>query len=156
MMNDDNDPLDELPDGLKAIVAGIVAEPAPDDLTDSVRLRLDGQFRSNPVETRAKLYWTVAGVTSLAAAVLAAIVFLLPAARNRPPDIDDNHNVVTFPVPQRPSTEGPSLWAYHRAAIDSLDRLDSLLSEHSAVMLTSDHAITAQTDFFSTSQYLEE
>lgn len=161
MMNDDNDPLDELHDGLKGIVAGIVAEPAPDDLVDSVRLRLDGQLRSSPVENRAKLYWTVVGVTSLAAAVTAAIVFLMPAAKNRPPSLDDNHNVVTVPVPapspaEGPSTEGPSLWAYHQAAIDSHDRLDSLLSKHSALMLTSDHAYTGQTDFFSTSQYLED
>ena len=156
IMNDDNDPLDELPDGLKGIVAGIVNAPAPDDLSDGVRLRLDGQFRSSPVVSRAKLYWTMAGVTSLAAAVLAAIVFLMPAARDRPPDIDDNYKVVTLPVPRHSPAEGPSLWAYHQAAIDSHDRLDSLLSEHSAVMLTSDHAHTGPTHFFSTSQYLED
>ena len=160
MMNNENDPLeeplDELPDGLRGIAAGIVANSAPDDLTSSVRSRLRSQLRSNAAETRAKLYWMVAGATALAAAVAAAIVLLVPAATNPAPNLDRDSKVVTMPKPRRPPAEGPSLWSYHQAANDSLDELDSLLSQHSAVMLTSNHTHTAQTDFFSTSQYLEE
>ncbi|MEL6106859.1 MAG: hypothetical protein AAFU85_12505 [Planctomycetota bacterium] len=153
-MNPEDDPLDELPDGLKEIVDGIVKDAVPDDLADAVRARLDGQLNSRPTAAKPRLSRAMLGIVMMAATIL-AIAFLVTATWDRPADVDDDHPFRSAAV-TRSSTHGPSLWAYHRAAIDSHDQLDRLLSEHAAVMLNSDHALASQTNFLSTAHYLEE
>ncbi|MEM1224969.1 MAG: hypothetical protein AAGJ40_04700 [Planctomycetota bacterium] len=170
------DPLDELPDGFRSVVARIANDPVPDDLVIGVRSRLKDQCSSIPdalvstlprdrdgncgdphqLPIRAKLLWTTAAVTSLAAVLLAAIVFSRRVDHDPPTFVDDDDKDDTVESLRPSPSGGPSLWAYHQAAVDSPDRLNSLLSEHSAVMLASEHTRAGRTRLFSTSQFLED
>lgn len=161
-MDNDKHQLNELPGSLGGIVAGIVAEPVPEDLKEHVRSRVSDRFNPRPARARAKTYLALTVAISMLAAIVAAVVFIPPSSRT---PIDSN--VVTVEIVTQPAqrevlpdrrafAKGPSLWAYHRAANDSLDRLDGLLAEHAALVLTSGHSITRQADPYTTSRFLGE
>jgi hypothetical protein len=161
-MNDDNHPLSELPDSLGEIVAGLVAEPVPDDLKEQIRSRLAYRLKSRLSRARSRRYTAVAVAISMVAAIVAAVVVMLPSSTRRTVATVDPIDIVAA-APQAdarpirlPSGEGPSLWTYHRAANDSLDRLDGLLAEHAAVVLTTGHPISRQAGPSTTSQFLQE
>ncbi|MEM9365408.1 MAG: hypothetical protein AAGD07_05390 [Planctomycetota bacterium] len=153
-MNHKSDPPDELPDDLHGIVTGIVNNPPPNDLADSVRSRLDLRFQLEPVASQARFSWTMAAVASAVVLVLGASLMLIPAAREQPTGMHES--LETTPVPQPSLAAGPTLWAYHQAAIDSHERLDRLLSEHSVMMQNSDVAQSSRAGLFSLSLSLED
>ena len=161
-MNDHNEPLNELPDGLRGIVDGIHADSVPSDLKESLRSRLEDGLRPRPPKRRVRRYTTVAIATSLIAASVVIILLTRPAptdsvvsndATNQVTDIPDHSDVA--PV-SRESTAGPSLWAYHRAANDSLDHFDGLLNEHAALVLTPGQSTTRQPNPRTHKSFLEE
>jgi hypothetical protein len=161
-MNDDNHQLNELSDGLSELVAGLVAEPVPDDLKQQIRSRLDEEFKPRLVPARSKRYTAVVIAVSMVATTAAAVVFMLTSATRRSvPTVDPIGIVAVAPRPNAramrlSSVDGPSMWAYHRAANDSLDRLDGLLAEHAAVVLTTGHPSHRQSGPSATLQILEE
>ena len=155
-MNDPKQRLDELPDGLNEIVAGINAEPVPDDLKDRVRSRLQQQPSStiDPETTRTHANFTV--TISLGVAAVAAFILIGPLlwlrSESNPPDQPPHPPAPDLPVVEviedgpgvarvEAVAEGPTLWAYRRAADSDPDRLDVLLGKHASMVLATDHSV---------------
>ena len=159
-------PVDELPDGLGEIVARLVAEPAPDELKEQVRSGLVQRLEQHQRPTRVKKYAAVAAAIAAVAAIVAATIFLPFSSRPSvvTPEVID---VVSVPPAKDPTTAaketttqhephaGPSLWTYHRASHDSIDRIDVLLGQHAAMALSADR-VNRHADRLTTSQFFEE
>ena len=163
-MNDNNDLPNALPESLRGIVDGMNADPIPSDLKEELRSRLDNQLK--PRLQRPKRQATRYAAAAIATALIAASVVMV--VRHRPSlsepvvssdlafeasDQQDPPAQIPF---KRASTAGPSLWAYHQAASDSLDQLDGLLSEHAAMVLTPSQSTTHQTNRHTSKSFLEE
>lgn len=134
--NADQHPRDELGPELRRAVEEVLSRPPPEDL---MRRTLGGLRRRRPKVARAITPRLALLGALVAAASIAMLVWL---GRDRH---GGKGNGEEGPAPPQrvavgppPADQLPTLWAYHRASLQSPEALEKLLDEHAAHVLASD------------------
>jgi hypothetical protein len=128
----DHRPLDELGPELRQAVEDVLSQPPPEDLMRQVLDGLRDRRRRGARSSVPRL--ALLGV--LAAAAGMAVVVWLGQDRN-----GAGGNVGPAPPPPvaaQPAEQLPTLWAYHRASLESPEALERLLDEHAAHLLVTE------------------
>ncbi len=127
--NADRRPTEELDGELRQAVENVLSQPPPEDL---MRHTLDGLRRPSPRVARATT-GRIARLAVLAAA--ATITVCVWLGGNHHGANGPNGSSPPRPVAEQAMDRLPTLWAYHRASLDSPEALDKLLQKHAAHLL---------------------